>query len=91
MVRMPIEPAGILFLSTTLGVILFVLIAIVWIAGLVDVIAKRPDLDPTKRLAWILLIVILPVLGTVLYFLLRPTLPDEAERIIAMRTGRPFE
>jgi len=67
------------------------LIAIVWIAGLVDVIAKRPDLDRTKRLAWILLIVILPVIGTLLYFILRPTLPEEAAQIVATRTGHPVE
>jgi hypothetical protein len=34
-----------LFLDTTLAVILFVLIGIAWVVGLVDVIARRPDLD----------------------------------------------
>ena len=47
---------------------------------------KRHDLDRTKRLAWVLLIVILPIIGTVLYFALRPTLPEEAEKIISSRT-----
>jgi hypothetical protein len=87
----PIEPAGILFLSTTLGVLLFTLVAIAWVAGLVDVITKRKDLDRAKRFAWILLIVLLPIIGTLLYFALRPTLPDEAKKIIETRTGRPLE
>jgi hypothetical protein len=39
----------------------------------------------------ILLIVILPIIGTILYFALRPTLPDEAAKVIATRTERPFE
>jgi hypothetical protein len=69
---MPIAPADILFLDTTLAAILSVLIVIAWIVGLVDVITRRPDLDRTKRLAWILLIVILPIVGTGLYFVLRP-------------------
>ncbi len=75
---MTVPSADILFLDTTLAAILSVLIIIAWIVGLVDVIAKRPDLDRTKRLAWILLIVILPILGTALYFVLRTrrTPPD---------------
>jgi uncharacterized membrane protein YhaH (DUF805 family) len=83
---MAIPLAGILFLSNMLGGVLLVLIAIAWVLGLVDVVFKRHDLDRTKRLAWVLLIVILPIIGTVLYFALRPTLPDEAEKIISSRT-----
>ena len=84
---MAIPVAGILFLSNTLGGILFVLIAIAWVLGLVDVIFRRHDLPRTKRLAWVLLIVIVPIIGTFLYFALRPTLPEEAEKIISSRTG----
>jgi drug/metabolite transporter (DMT)-like permease len=83
---MAIPVAGILFLSNTLGGILLVLIAIAWVLGLVDVF-RRHDLPRTKRLAWVLLIVILPIIGTFLYFALRPTLPEEAEKIISSRTG----
>jgi hypothetical protein len=84
---MAIPVAGILFLSNTLGGILLVLIVIAWVLGLIDVIFRRPDLPRTKRLAWILLVVILPIIGTFLYFALRPTLPEEAEKIISSRTG----
>jgi Phospholipase_D-nuclease N-terminal len=84
--QMAIPVAGILFLSDTLAWVLFVLIAIAWVLGLVDVVFKRHDLDRTKRLAWVLLIVILPIVGTLLYFALRPTLPEEAEKIISSRS-----
>jgi Phospholipase_D-nuclease N-terminal len=83
---MAIPVAGILFLSNTLGGILLVLIAIAWVIGLVDVVLRRPDLIRTKRLAWVLLIVILPIVGTFIYFALRPTLPEEAEKIISARS-----
>ncbi len=73
---MTVPVADILFLDTTVAAILSVLIVIAWVVGLIDVIAKRPDLDRTKRLAWILLIVILPILGTALYFVLRARRTD---------------
>jgi Phospholipase_D-nuclease N-terminal len=62
--------------------ILGLIILALWVVGLVD-LAKRPDLDRRARMAWLLLIVLLPVIGTLVYFARRPTLPDERERIIA--------
>jgi hypothetical protein len=66
-----------------LGVLIFVL----WVAGIVDVV-RRTDLDRTHRAAWILIIVLLPLVGTILYFVMRPTLPDERDGIIAAQTRR---
>ena len=87
---MPIHPAGILFLSNTLGFVLFALIAVAWILGLVDIVVKRSDLTRGQRAAWILFIVLLPLIGTFAYFIRRPTLEDEREKIIASRTGRGY-
>jgi hypothetical protein len=84
---MALPQAGILFLSNLVGGILLVLIAITWVVALVDLV-RRPDLSGGKRLAWALLIIILPLIGTVVYFALRPTLPDEADRIIAREARR---
>jgi hypothetical protein len=84
---MALPQAGILFLSNLVGGILLVLIAITWVVALVDLV-RRPDLSGGKRLAWGLLIIILPLIGTVVYFALRPTLPDEADRIIAREARR---
>jgi hypothetical protein len=83
---MPFPVAGILFLSNTLGGILLVLIVIAWAIGLVDVLFRRHDLTGAKRLVWALTIFILPLVGTLLYFALRPTLPEEAEKIISSKT-----
>jgi hypothetical protein len=70
--------------------ILGILILICWALGLIDVF-KRPDLDRGKRAAWILIIVLLPVIGTIGYFISRPTLPDEADKIIQAQTrGRNY-
>jgi len=87
---MPIHPAGILFLRTTVGVVLFVLIAVAWVLGLVDVLVKRSDLNRGQKAAWVLIIVLLPLIGTFAYFIRRPTLEDEREKIIASRTGRGY-
>ena len=72
------------FASAGIGV-LGVIILICWVLGLIDVV-KRPDFDRGKRSAWILIIVLLPVIGTIAYFLSRPTLPDEREKIIEAQT-----
>ena len=65
--------------------ILGILILICWVLGLVD-IAKRPDLDRGKRSAWILIVVLLPVVGTIAYFISRPTLPEERDRAVRAAT-----
>jgi hypothetical protein len=79
--------ADILFLSNFIGGILLALIVALWVVALVDLF-RRPDLDGTHRLAWALLIIILPLIGTIAYFAMRPTLDDEAERIIAREARR---
>jgi hypothetical protein len=79
--------AGILFLSDLIGGILLVLIVALWVVALVDLF-RRPDLSGGQRMAWALLIVILRLIGTVIYFAMRPTLPDEAEQIIAREARR---
>jgi hypothetical protein len=70
--------------------ILGILILICWFLGLVDV-TKRPDFDRGKKSAWILIIVLLPVIGTIAYFISRPTLPDERDQAIRSATrGRTY-
>ena len=60
-----------------------VAILIVWVCGLVDLMTNRPDLDGRHRAAWILVIVLFPFVGTLVYFFVRPTLPAEREKMIA--------
>jgi hypothetical protein len=57
--------------------ILGLLIFACWVIGLVDIL-KRRDLDRAHRSAWILVVVLLPLIGTAWYFIQRPT--PEADR-----------
>jgi uncharacterized membrane protein len=63
--------------------LLGVLILILWIAAIVDIIRKRHSRSVGKTVAWILLIIILPILGTIIYFLVNgaggPAAPRSAE------------
>jgi hypothetical protein len=59
--------------------ILGLLIGAVWALGLVDVF-RRTDLDRGSRAAWVLIIVLLPLIGTFVYFMRRPTTPEERDR-----------
>jgi hypothetical protein len=71
------------FASFGIGIFGLVVIAL-WIIGLVD-LSRRPDLDRQRRFTWILLIVLLPIVGTIIYWVKRPILPDEREKIISAR------
>ncbi len=53
--------------------LLGVLVLIMWIAAIVDIIRRRHSRTAGKTAAWILIVLILPVLGTILYFLINGT------------------
>jgi hypothetical protein len=67
-------------LAVTGAVWLFILlpIAVIWIIGLVDVV--RRDLSREAKIGWILIVVLLPVVGTLVYFLLRKPTEEEIRR-----------
>jgi hypothetical protein len=73
------------FWSLEAGGFLWIVVTIVWICGIVDLMTKRPDLDGRHRAAWLLIIMLLPVVGTLAYFFLRPTLAEEREQMVAAR------
>jgi hypothetical protein len=56
--------------------------AILWVLALVDLFGKRTDLDRRQRSAWILVVVLLPIVGSIWYLLQRPVLEDEREDIL---------
>jgi len=49
-----------------LGVVAF----IAWLVAIVDMIRRRRELSRGQLAAWILIVIIFPVLGTILYFVL---------------------
>ena len=70
--------------------ILGIVVLILWVIALID-LSRRPDFDRRHRAAWALIIVLLPIIGTIAYFLARPTLPDEREKIMAARVREPHD
>jgi hypothetical protein len=55
-----------------------------WAVGLIDIFRR----DPARgtKAAWVLIVVLLPVVGTITYFLLRK--PTEKETRQAQQAGR---
>jgi hypothetical protein len=53
---------------TAFGLVLGVLLVAVWVYCLVDA-WRRADLTRTAKIAWTLIVVLLPFLGTVLYLI----------------------
>jgi uncharacterized membrane protein YoaK (UPF0700 family) len=48
--------------------LLGVVAVIAWLVAIVDMIRRRAELSRGQLAAWILIVIILPVLGTILYF-----------------------
>jgi hypothetical protein len=48
-------------------------IVVMWVACLIDVIS-RPDLSGWAKAAWMLFIVLLPLIGSITYVIMRPPL-----------------
>jgi Phospholipase_D-nuclease N-terminal len=51
-------------LWTLLGVVA----VIAWVVAIVDMVRRRDELARNQLVAWVLLVVLLPIVGTVLYF-----------------------
>ena len=67
-------------LAVTTAVWMFILVPLIliWALGIVDIV--RRDLSRSATAAWILIVVLLPVVGTVTYFLMRKPTAKEIER-----------
>jgi hypothetical protein len=64
--------------STAVWVFILIPLAIVWALGIVDIV--RRHLSPAQTAGWILLVVLLPLVGTLVYFLLRKPTEEEIVR-----------
>jgi Phospholipase_D-nuclease N-terminal len=58
------------------GMILLLLL-VLWALSIYDIVRRR--LGGKRTVAWILIVVILPVIGTILYWAVRPSEPGDAE------------
>jgi hypothetical protein len=78
-------------LAATAFVWVFILlpILIVWVIGVVDILRRK--LPPQKKAGWILLVLILPVVGTLVYFVLRKPTDEEIRLAQHARAARGGE
>jgi phospholipase D-like protein len=74
-----------MMLAATTATWVFILIPllIVWVIGIFDIL--RSPLARSTKAAWILIVLILPVIGTVVYFATRRPTAKEIEQIQAAR------
>ena len=69
---------------TLLWTIISIAVAIIWLLAIVDIVRHHYPLWTT--VGWIALVIVLPLLGAIIYFVTRKPDPGEAER--AYRRGR---
>ena len=72
--------------------LLMVFVVVIWIATVVDIIRRRHTRTGAKTAAWILIVIILPVIGSITYFLVNgvasPGAPRDAD--LDHVTGRRY-
>ena len=60
---------------------IFIPLTIAWVFTVVDIF-RRPDLSGIAKFGWLLLVLIVPLLGMLIYFIARP-----ADTVLAGRTA----
>jgi Phospholipase_D-nuclease N-terminal len=73
-------------MSTLIWATIAVAVAIMWGIGIVDIV--RRHLGAKKTVAWLLIVLILPVLGTILYWVLREPDAGDLERVEAAQRSQ---
>jgi hypothetical protein len=75
--------------STATVVFILIPLAVAWIAGVVDIL--RHGLPTGQTVLWIVIVILLPVVGTLAYFILRKPTEREiraSQAAAAERRGR---
>jgi predicted Abi (CAAX) family protease len=65
-------------LLTLILIVAAVAVAVAWILGVVDIFRRRMDAKHT--VAWLLVVLIVPIIGTIVYWVLRPPDPGDFAR-----------
>ena len=60
---------------------IFIPLFLAWIYTLIDIF-QRPDEGGLTKFLWVLLILFLPLLGMLIYFIARPSDPEIMERSV---------
>lgn len=61
--------------------LIFIPLTIAWIYTVIDIF-MRPDESGLAKFLWLLLVLFLPILGMLIYFIARPSEPEIAERAL---------
>jgi hypothetical protein len=67
--------------STAVWIFILVPLIVVWAIGVVDIL--RRDFGRGTKAAWIIIVLVLPVIGTVLYWVLRKPTDEEIRQTYA--------
>jgi Major intrinsic protein/Phospholipase_D-nuclease N-terminal len=81
------------FLEAFFIALIFLPLIMVWVFALVDLFGRK-DLSGSLKVLWLFAIVLLPLFGAVIYFLVRPPTAEEeraAELRVATAAGSPSE
>ena len=70
-------------LARILIVVAIVLFLVIWARTVWDVLTRRPDLSVLGKIAWAVAMLVLPLLGILVYTMLRP-----ADSVVAERARR---
>ena len=60
-----------------LAVLIAIPLLLIWVLTLVD-LARRHDLNGSRKVLWALVVLLVPVVGVIVYFIARP--PQAADR-----------
>ena len=61
--------------------VIALLVAIIWVISIVDIMGR--GMGGKRTAAWLLIVVLLPFIGSLIYWLRREPKPDEAEAQLA--------
>jgi hypothetical protein len=56
--------------------LIFIPLIMLWVFTLMDIF-QRSDLSGWAKALWVILVLILPIFGMLIYFIVRPTLPED--------------
>ena len=73
--------------SAFVWVFILLPLLVIWVIGVVDIL-RRP-LSRSATAAWIVIVLVLPFIGTLVYFLLRKPTQQEIERQLAATGDGP--
>jgi phospholipase D-like protein len=84
-----VTPTGNPMIAASTATLVFILIPllIVWVIGIFDIL--RSSLRRSTKAVWIVIVLILPVVGTVIYFATRRPTPEDIEGIQAAHGHHP--